>query len=190
MSDGRRLYRPSSQIVLDQHVLALDVAGFVEALAERSDIARRGISRPTADKADDRHRRLLCTRRERPRGRRAADQCGPLWAYTRANARRIMTDIGNAIEQSRRRELTRDAKAALQQGLSLDEYIAKRDQTVTEWTRWFHAEMDKCHVDDPIECLPQAFARVEERAIGEARAAAKAAARTEVRAMLRKVITP
>jgi hypothetical protein len=50
--------------------------------------------------------------------------------------------------------------------------------------------MDKCHVDDPIECLPQAFARVEERAIGEARAAAKAAARTEVRAMLRKVITP
>jgi len=36
-------------VVLDHHVLALDVAGFVEAFAERSGMARGGIGRPTAD---------------------------------------------------------------------------------------------------------------------------------------------
>ena len=60
-------------MVLDRHVLALDVAGFVEALAERSGIARGGLGRPGVDEADDRHRRLLRARRERPR-RRAAEQ--------------------------------------------------------------------------------------------------------------------
>src|SRR5262245_3261244 len=61
-------------MVLHHHVLALDMAGFVEALAERSDIARGGISRPTTDKPDDRHRRLLRARRERPCGGRATEQ--------------------------------------------------------------------------------------------------------------------
>src|SRR5262245_23289780 len=61
-------------MVLHHHVLALDVASFVEALAERSGIARGGISRPTADKADERHRWLLRARRDRPRDSRTADQ--------------------------------------------------------------------------------------------------------------------
>jgi hypothetical protein len=51
-------------MVLDHHVLPLDVAGFVEAFAERSGMARGGIGRPTADEADDRHCRLLRPRRE------------------------------------------------------------------------------------------------------------------------------
>ena len=53
-------------VVLDRHVLAFDVAGFVEAFAERGHIARGGIGRPAVDKPDHRQRRLLRARRERP----------------------------------------------------------------------------------------------------------------------------
>src|SRR5262245_60144515 len=61
-------------VVLDHHVLALDCAGFVEAFTERGGNERGGIGRPNGDEADDRHRRLLRARRERPRGRRDAEQ--------------------------------------------------------------------------------------------------------------------
>src|SRR5437899_2869060 len=61
-------------VVLDHYVLALDEAGFVEAFAERYHIARGAISRPAANKPHHRYRRLLRARRERPRGRRAAEQ--------------------------------------------------------------------------------------------------------------------
>jgi len=64
-------------MVLHRHVLSLDVAGFVEALAKRSDSAR--IRRPAVDKSDNRHRRLLRPRRNRP-NRRAAEQCDELAA--------------------------------------------------------------------------------------------------------------
>src|SRR5262249_36655486 len=60
-------------VVLNHHVLALDVTGFAEGFAEPSAKARRVLGRSGAEKADDRHRRLLRTRRERPR-RRAAEQ--------------------------------------------------------------------------------------------------------------------
>ena len=53
-------------VVLDRHVLAFDVAGFVEAFAERGHKARGGIGRPVSDKPDHRHRRLLRARGERP----------------------------------------------------------------------------------------------------------------------------
>ena len=68
-------------VVLDRHVLAVDVAGFVEAFAERGHKARVGIGRPVSDKPDHRQRRLLRARRERPRSRRAAkkrDEIAPL----------------------------------------------------------------------------------------------------------------
>src|SRR6516165_2009899 len=61
-------------VVLDHHVLALDVAGFVEGFAERSRIAPRGLGRPNIDEADDRHRRLLRACSKRPRSRRSAEQ--------------------------------------------------------------------------------------------------------------------
>src|SRR5262245_37494171 len=60
-------------VVLDRHVLAFDVAGFVEAFAERSDIAYGVLGRPAIDEADYR-RWLLRARRERPGCRRAAEQ--------------------------------------------------------------------------------------------------------------------
>jgi hypothetical protein len=54
-------------VVLNHYVLALDVAGFVEAFAERSGLAHGGLGRTGADEAHDRRRRLLRSRRERPR---------------------------------------------------------------------------------------------------------------------------
>jgi hypothetical protein len=54
-------------VVLNDYVLALDVTGFVEALAERRRKARTALGRPSVDEPDHRYRRLLRLRRERPR---------------------------------------------------------------------------------------------------------------------------
>src|SRR5262249_8675398 len=67
-------------VVLDRHVLRLDVASFAEACTERACMARRAIERPTADKAYHRHRRLLRARREWPR-RRTTQQRYELAAF-------------------------------------------------------------------------------------------------------------
>jgi len=91
-------------------------------------------------------------------------------------------------EQVRRRELMRDMRAASQQGQELEEYRAKRDRTVEEWTAWLHAAMDRAGATDPVEVLPQALAQVQERAIAEARAAAKATVQHEIRRMFRKAL--
>src|SRR5262245_57404589 len=72
-------------VVLDHHVLALDCAGFVEAFTERGGNARGGIGRPNGDEADDRHRRLLRARRERPHCR-AAEQRDELAALHRCHS--------------------------------------------------------------------------------------------------------
>src|SRR5262245_27696290 len=59
-------------MVLHRYVLALEVAGFVEALAERGGKGRIRCS--GIGESDDRRRWLLRPRRERPRCRRAAEQ--------------------------------------------------------------------------------------------------------------------
>src|SRR5262249_54579248 len=59
-------------MVFDDHVLAIDVADFAEALRERSRMPSGAIERSTTDKANYRHRPLLRARRERPRSRCAA----------------------------------------------------------------------------------------------------------------------
>jgi hypothetical protein len=46
-------------VVLHRHVLTLDVAGFVEALTERTGNAHRGLGRSAVDEGDHWHRRLL-----------------------------------------------------------------------------------------------------------------------------------
>ena len=61
-------------MVLDRHVLAFDSASFVEAFAERGRIARVGFGPSVSDKPDHGQRWLLCVRRQRLRGRRAAEQ--------------------------------------------------------------------------------------------------------------------
>src|SRR5262249_50544449 len=67
--------------ILDRHILALDVAGFAEALAECRQIASTIDRRRAAEKSDHRHRRLLRARRERPCGR-AAEKRDELAAAT------------------------------------------------------------------------------------------------------------
>src|SRR5580704_3635712 len=56
--------------VLNRHVLALGTAGVLQTLTKCLQKIR-GVGR---ELPDDRHRRLLRTRRERPRNRRAADE--------------------------------------------------------------------------------------------------------------------
>src|SRR5262249_36363031 len=58
--------------VFYRYILALDVADFAQALPEREQTVCERDSRSTAEEPDHRHRRLLRTRREWPRGRRAA----------------------------------------------------------------------------------------------------------------------
>src|SRR5262249_8079511 len=59
----------------NRHVLAPEVADFVEAPAERRGKGR--IGRSGIDESDHRYRRLLRVRRERPRHRRTAEQREP-----------------------------------------------------------------------------------------------------------------
>jgi hypothetical protein len=58
--------------VFDRHILTFDVPGFVEALMEWCHRIGGLAWRPAAEKPDHGHRRLLCTRRERPSGRGTA----------------------------------------------------------------------------------------------------------------------
>src|SRR6516165_6864608 len=60
--------------VFDRYILALDIAGFGQALTEGGSHRRVGPGRRTVEKPDHRHPRLLRARRERPRGGRAAEQ--------------------------------------------------------------------------------------------------------------------
>jgi len=65
---------------------------------------------------------------------------------------------------------------------------SSRETSVGRWTEWLRAEMDQHHLDDPVELLPQALARVEQRAIAEARAAATAVVMHEIRRMFKKAL--
>jgi hypothetical protein len=53
--------------IVDRHVLALDIAGFFEALAKGPQPLGNRLGRSDFEKADHRHRRLLRARGERPR---------------------------------------------------------------------------------------------------------------------------
>ena len=87
-------------VVLDHHVLVLNVAGFVEAFAEGSARARGILGRPGTDEADDRHRRLLRARCDRPRDGRATgkrDELAPPHVRSpRPRAAHYHTVAGNA----------------------------------------------------------------------------------------------
>src|SRR5258707_15163980 len=99
-----------------------------------------------------------------------------------------MDAVLTELERTRRAEFNADSREALRLGKSLEEFIASRDAHADDWARWFHAEMEKFGVTDPIEVVPNAMVRVEQRAIAEARAAAVTAARDELKRMLRKAI--
>ena len=89
----RYQFRESIELVLcpaefDSYVMAVDETGFLQAVAERRYPVDGIDSRRRVEKADYRHRRLLRTRRERPKERRATEKCDefppPHRAYRRA----------------------------------------------------------------------------------------------------------
>jgi hypothetical protein len=68
-------------------MIALDVAGFAQALAERAQTARPQVRRFGAEEPDHRHRRLLRARHEWPSSGRAAekhDELAPLHVLPQA----------------------------------------------------------------------------------------------------------
>src|SRR5262245_59587728 len=75
-------FRPT---VRDQNIVAFDIAGFIEAFSKCGQPMGLCASRRAAEKSNHRHCRLLRPRRERPRGRRAAeqrDEVAPLHSIT------------------------------------------------------------------------------------------------------------
>jgi hypothetical protein len=60
--------------VVDRYVLALDIAGFFEALAKGTQALGNSLGRSDFEKPDYWHSRLLRSRDERPRGCRAAER--------------------------------------------------------------------------------------------------------------------
>ena len=91
-------------------------------------------------------------------------------------------------ERDRRAAHMADMREAVALGRSLEQHLEARENLATQWAHWLHGKMDETHALDPVEILPAALARVEERAIAEARRAAQDVARETVRSMLRKAI--
>ena len=82
---GEAIVAAIEPMVLDRYILPLDIAAFRKPFAKRSALARGVLRRATVDETDDRHRRLLCPRRGRPRCRRAAekrDELTPIHSIT------------------------------------------------------------------------------------------------------------
>src|SRR5262245_35227623 len=75
---GRQLRQPIKLIlaptVYDRYVIALDIAGVLEALAKSAQTVLNSLRRSVIKEADHRHRRLLRARREWTRHSRAAEQ--------------------------------------------------------------------------------------------------------------------
>ena len=69
-------------VVLDRHVLALEVAGFLEAFTKRGTVLRGAFRRAGVDQSHHRHSRLLRARRERP--------CAAAPPSSVMNSRRLM----------------------------------------------------------------------------------------------------
>jgi hypothetical protein len=86
--------------VVDRHVLALDIAGFFEALAKSAQSPGNRFGRSDLQKSDDRHRRFLPVRSQRPRRRRAAekrDELAPLHWAPHATDHRFKSSIPRSM---------------------------------------------------------------------------------------------
>jgi hypothetical protein len=100
--------------------------------------------------------------------------------------------MGTALsqaERARRRQFAIDGRAAAALGVTMETLATSRKTAIENWTSLIRARMDECGAIDPLEILPEILTRLEEHAVGEARAAARAAAREEVQRLLRKVMT-
>jgi hypothetical protein len=100
-----------------------------------------------------------------------------------------MGTVLSESERRRRQQFVVDGRAAAALGISMEALGTARKAVIANWTTLIRARMQEQDVADPVEILPELLARVQEQAIGEARAAAKIAAREEFRKLLRKVLT-
>src|SRR5262249_6054378 len=85
--------------IFNHDVAALDEAGFAQAFAECLDEGGRLLGRTVRQIPDDRHRRLLRARCDRPRRRRAAEQRDELAAsdHSITSSARPRSVSGNVI---------------------------------------------------------------------------------------------
>src|SRR5262249_25449039 len=87
--------------ILDRHILALDIAGFFQALMESGYAARERPRRRAVEEPDHRHRRLLGARHQRPGGHAAEkrDELAPPHSITSSARSRI--DVGMSMPMAR-----------------------------------------------------------------------------------------
>src|SRR5262249_29082720 len=71
---GEPIVLAFGRAIRDRDVLPLEVSGLLESLVKRRNQVGRAFDRCAPEEPYHRHRRLLRARRERPRGRRAAEQ--------------------------------------------------------------------------------------------------------------------
>src|SRR5262245_9613184 len=72
---------PLRPAVYDRYILAFDIAAILQSLAKSTQTVGAYVRRcRRVEETDHRHRRLLRPRRDRPRRRRAAEQCDELAA--------------------------------------------------------------------------------------------------------------
>jgi hypothetical protein len=76
----------------------------------------------------------------------------------------LIRDLGGADEaaRARRTELVRETRAALSQNESLAARTKRREENADEWARWFKRRMDEVGCADPVQLLPDAFARLQQ----------------------------
>ena len=68
----------------------------------------------------------------------------------------------STAERIRRAEYRRDNLAALARGMSLEQRAKQREECAGEWAAWLRQRMDSADVDDPVQILPDALARLEQ----------------------------
>jgi hypothetical protein len=71
------------------------------------------------------------------------------------------TTTNDDAERARRTEIIRDTKAALAHGETFEGRAKRREEKADDWSRWFRHRMDAGDIADPVQLLPDAFARLE-----------------------------
>src|SRR5260370_28959814 len=101
---GRQLRQPIylilGEAVDDRHVIALDIAGVFETLAEYAQTVRARVSSCGVEPPDHRHRRLLRARRKRPRCHCAAEQRDELAAFHSITSSAMESSEGGTMRPS------------------------------------------------------------------------------------------
>jgi len=91
-------------------------------------------------------------------------------------------------ERVRRQQFVVDSRTACALGITMEALGPARKAAIDRLTTLIRSQMTEHGVSDPVEILPEILTRLEEHAVGEARKAAKVAAREEVQRLLRKVM--